>query len=234
MKSKFIFLLLIFFFVKREFFAQSPYFTVGYQIGQLGNGVNSLRNEIEFMNRVTYPNLTSPLKMSPFVSGLNLGLILQDDEDKSFYFFWNWSNNRVVAHGNGTFNNQEMKHSFKYRHNYFNIFGIGYKIKKWIGIGYSPVDLGHLKVLYKNSTIEKAHSYTDYYNVEKGILSDYNIYGSSYYLDFFLKDRLRIRFSYYRSYNGVELRDQEDIRTVKAYNANRFNMSLNYMFKLKD
>jgi len=214
--------------------AQGLYLNVGYQIGNLGKGANSMKNEVFYMNNVKYPGLGEPISYPGFVHGVDVELMAGKLEPKSLYFFWNWSNTHLVAEGSGTdiSTAKEMDIALKYRMNNFTITAFGFRITDWLGIAYSPVDIGRLKVFYKNSIEEGAESYIDYYDVEKGFLSDYTIYGSSYYLDLFLKNRLRARISYYKSWEGIDLRDREDIYTVHYYNADRFHFSLAYMIRL--
>jgi hypothetical protein len=214
--------------------AQGFYLNVGYQIGNLGKGANSLKNEVFYMNNVKYSDLSNPISYPGFVHGIDVELMAGKLEPKSIYFFWNWSNSHVVARGTAIDPalSNEMDIAIKYRINNLTLTTFGFKISDWLGIAYSPIDIGKLKVLYKNSGEEDAHSYIDFYNVEKGILSDYTIYGSTYYLDFFLKKRLRIHLSYYKSWGGIDLRDKEDIETVHYYNADRFHVSLAYMLRL--
>jgi len=214
--------------------AQDLYLNIGYQAGNLGKGANSLKNEVFYMNNVKYPELNDPISYPGFVHGIDIELMLGKLEPETVYFFWNWSNSHLIAKGNGTdqISAQNMDIAMKYRMNNLTLTAFGFKITDWLGIAYSPVDVGKLKVLYKNSGEEGSESYIDFYNVEKGFLSDYTIYGSSYYLDLFLKNRLRARFSYYKSWSGIDLRDREDVTTVHYYNADRFHFSLAYMLRL--
>lgn len=216
--------------------SQENSINLGLQLGNLGNGANSLKNEVYFMNNVRYPNLASPISIPNYLYGFNVEFMHFLRESDRVYFFINWSNLHLTAKGEGVDSktNQEVAFNLKYRHNNLNLIGFGVKPLKWLGIGYSPVDIGKLKVLHKNKiNNEQPSKYDDFYNVEKGLLSDYTIYGSSYYLDFFIK-RLIIRLGYYHSYEGIGLRDMEDILTQHHYNANRFTFSIKYMLKLSN
>lgn len=213
-------------------FAQSSYFNIGFNVGNLGNGANSLKNEITLYNRVKYEGSDNPIEMPSFVRGLNFDFQLGGEDAKSFYVFWNWSNRHVIAKGSGIdpLNLQNVDFSFKYRHNNLNLAAFGFKFTDNFGIAYSPVDIGKLKVFLKTND----GSYDEFYNVDKGLLSSYTMYGSSYYLDFFIKNKINIRLGYYKSWGGVDLRDQEDVLTVHHYNANRFTLAINYKIGLND
>ncbi len=217
-------------------YSQETYFNIGYQIGNLGKGVNNMRNEIAYKNALTYPNLSTPISHLDFVHGLNLEIMRSKMEAKSFYLFWNWSNFHLIAKGKGIdpITNADMDIAMKYRHNKITVTGFGFQINNWFGIGYSPVDIGKLVVYYKNSADPLFEKYEDFYDVEKGFLSDYTIYGSSYYLDFFLKNKLRARVGYYKSWSGINLRDRNEITTQNYYGADRFSLSLSYLLQITD
>ena len=227
---------LLFVFLYTSINSQETYLNFGYQIGNLGKGVNNMRNEIAYQNTLTYPNLTNPINHLDFVHGFNFEILRSPMEAKSFYFFWNWSNFHLIAKGNGVdpVSNSEMDIALKYRHNKISVTGCGFQFNDWFGIGYSPVDIGKLIVYYKNSADPLFQKYKDLYDVEKGFLSDYTIYGSSYYLDFFLKNKLRARVGYYKSWSGIKLRDRNEITTEYYYGADRFSLSLSYLIQIND
>ena len=221
------------FFVVATAHAQDRYLNVGYHFGNLGNGVNSFKNEVYALNSYVLPNVSKSLKYPNFTRGINVEFLMGNLDAKSFYFCWNWSNNHVIASGKGVnATGGGYDYSLKYRHNNFTITTFGYKINNWLGLAYSPVDIGKLKVLYKNSDDPETKKYDEFYNNLNLGFSDYTIYGASYYLDLFLKNRVKARLSYYRSYGGVAFTDKDNILTSHYYNANRLNFNLIYQFNL--
>jgi hypothetical protein len=215
-------------------FSQYADFLAGYGIGTFGRGMNNIENEIYRFNHFKFPGIKSEMNTPSFFHGFDFGLLIRLDDEDRFYFSWDWTNKHMVSSGSGIHTNgKDMDLSLKVRHNNLNICAFGYRFKPWIGVAYSPMDFGNIKVLYKNSAEDGYSSYKDFYNVEKGLLSDYTVYGYSLYLDLFLKDRFRFRVHWYRTYNGVGLRDKDNILKSNHYNPENLSFSLCYMFHKK-
>ncbi|HPI10248.1 MAG TPA: hypothetical protein PLK63_04375 [Catalimonadaceae bacterium] len=215
--------------------AQEYDLLLGYGAGQFGRGVNNFKNEIYRLNHFKYSDLKDPVESPGFFHGVDIGFMARMEEKSRFYYTANWTNKHMVANGSGTDSKSgnSMDISFKIRHNNFSCLAFGYRIKPWLGIAFSPVDFGTVKVFYKNSSDDDFKSYKPFYNVETGILSGYSVYGYSLYLDLILQNRFRVRAAWYRSRGGVSLRDRNDPLVSYHYNPNNISVSLCYMLHLK-
>jgi hypothetical protein len=231
-KSLLIWLILIA--VPFNMLAQEYDLLIGYGLGRFGNGMNNFKSEIYRFSEITYPALKNKMGTPSFFHGLDLGFMARMDESDRFYYTANWTNKHMISNGSGVDPNSgnDMDLSLKVRHNNLSLLGFGFRFKPWLGIAFSPVDFGNIKVLYKNSTEDKYKSYNHFYNVEKGFFSSYRVYGYSFYLDLMLK-RFRFRATWYRGRGGTSLRDRNNITTAYHYNPNNLSFSVCYLIHLK-
>jgi hypothetical protein len=181
--------------------------------------MNEFRNEIHYLNEVTYPNHTEALQAGNWVKGLNIGYQVGADDPREPYFFMNWSNEHVVAKGN--LNNAD--YFLKYRHNNFDIIGLGYRLSEHLGIAICPASIGCIKIFKK----EGEEKYDYFYNVNRGILGSYTTFGGSVHLDFIITNKIWLRTGYYFDYAPVGLRSLD--LAEHAYGASRFSFQLNYL-----
>lgn len=206
------------------------HFGFGYHIGNLGSGTNSYKNEVYYLNHFRFQRFDTPIKNYPFTRGWDVEICIGDLEPNSFYAFWNWRTNSVVATGSGldTINNADIKYKLKYRHYSICLGGFGYKLNKWLGIFYCPVEIGNVKVLEKNSNDQK--KYSNYYNngSSDGFIRSIAFADFCIGADVFIKNNLKLRFSYIKNYNGTTYFDKKDPTRQYYYNANRFNLSLSF------
>lgn len=204
------------------------HFGFGYHIGNMGNGVNSYKNEVYYLNHYRYQKFSEPIKYFHLSKGWDFEICIGDLKPKSFYVFWNWRTNSIVAKGSGldTLTNTDIKYKLKYRHYSLNLGGFGYKVNKWLGVFYSPVEIGNVKVLEKNSTDLKR--YTNYYNKgsSDGFIRTIAFANFSFGADVFIKEKFKLRLSYIKNYNGTTYFNKKDPTIQYYYNANRFNLSL--------
>ena len=162
--------------------------------------------------------------------GWDFEICIGDLEPNSFYAFWNWRTNTVIAKGSGldTTINTDINYKLKYRHYSLSLGGFGYKINKWFGIFYCPVEIGNVKVLEKNSIDKK--KYTNYYNngSSDGLIRSIAFANFCVGIDVFIKEKLKLRLSYIKNYNGTTYFNKKDPTIQYYYNANRFNVSLSF------
>jgi hypothetical protein len=205
-------------------------FFVGYGLSRFGSGMHNFDNEIYRLGNLSYPNLTDKPQNPGMAHGAQVGFGYFMDPEDRFYITWDWTNRHMVAKGGGkqSSSGTSVDYRLKIRHNNFSLATVGFRLKPWIGLAFAPVEIGTLKVLYKNNVEEGFDRYNDYYNVEKGLLSDYTTYGYSVSLDFFLS-KFRLRAQVYRSWNQVGLRSRKDIQIEYKYNATQASLSLAYM-----
>ena len=194
------------------------YVSLGYQIGSFSSGLKNLRNEVYYLNHVTYPNFTEKFEMSNFNHGVEIEFGYFDNK---WYYFGNWNNKHLVISGSGkNQKGQDTEFSIKVRHNNFVTFAVGRKLKPWLGVAFAPANLGTFKVLKKSNDNPETDEWTDFYpNVTKGILSQYTTLGGSLYVDVFLK-RLRLR----GSYNFDYFRHEINVGPGYAYPQNSVNL----------
>lgn len=194
-------------------------FQIGYGFGNWGNSLNEFRNEIHYLNEITYPNHTESLQAGKWVKGVSFGYQVGGDEIAKPYFFMTWNNEHLIARGN--LNNAD--YALKYRHNNFDVCGLGYRLSKHIGVAICPASIGTIKIFKKEGDGE----WNAFYDVRKGLLSNYVTFGGSLHLDYIVTNKIWIRTGYYFDYAPVTLRDAS--LTEHAYGAARFTVQLNYL-----
>lgn len=199
------------------------YISLGYQIGSFSSGMKNLRNEVYYLNHVTYPGFSEKFEMRNFNHGVEIEFGYFDNK---WYYFGNWNNKHLVISGSGkNQKNEDTEFSIKVRHNNFVSFAIGRKLKPWLGIAFAPANLGTLKVLKKSTDNPETDDWTDFYpNVNDGLLSQYTTLGGGLYLDVFLK-RLRLRGSYSFDY----LKHEINIGPSYSYPQNSFNFGAAFL-----
>lgn len=229
--QRFLNIVLLFSFLSapKLYFADT-HFGFGYHIGNLGSGINSYKNEVYYLNHYRFQKFNDPLKYNHFTKGWDFEICIGDLEPNSFYAFWNWRTNTVIAKGSGldTTINTDINYKLKYRHYSLSLGGFGYKINKWFGIFYCPVEIGNVKVLEKNSIDKK--KYTNYYNngSSDGLIRSIAFANFCVGIDVFIKEKLKLRLSYIKNYNGTTYFNKKDPTIQYYYNANRFNVSLSF------
>lgn len=203
-------------------------FHLGYGLGRFGNGMNNLQSEIYRLNYLKSGRLASPGEIPNLGHGFRVGLGYYMKPEDRFYFTFEWTNLHLVVSGKGpSTGGSNTEYSVKARFNNLNLVAMGYRVKPWLGIAVSPVDIGACKILIKDpENPEIGKNYQDFYNVEKGLLSDYTVYGSSVFADWFLHRKLRLRAQWYAAWAPVTLRSKNDITTEFSYRPSNLSLSL--------
>jgi hypothetical protein len=197
---------------------------LGYGIGSIGSGVHELENEIAYFNWITHPDISNPVNLKPITQGITLEYMLGDKEAKSIYVVWYWTNRHVKATGSGTdsLTQQAYSKSYLYRHNSFSCGGLGIQLTDKIGIMYSPVEIGTIRIKQKDGDTR----FEDLYPNTIGFFNNLT-YGSTYAIDLTLHDHFYARMGYYgswapTSYIGTDLISHN-------FNASRFFLNLTFM-----
>lgn len=202
------------------------YIVPGYGFAYHTRGLENLQSTFYSLNQSTFKSSQDQLKFSPYSKGLSFELYFGKYESKSLYGFILWENRNAKFSATDASN---TTFKLKHRINNLSLFAFGYRFNKHLGIAISPVDIGNLKILSKTG----ADSYDDHYNVEKGLLSDYTIYGSSVHIDAYLTENIRLRVSGYACRNYIHLTRKNDPLTSDEYGSNRISVSFAYLIPMK-
>jgi len=206
---------------------------LGYNGAVFGNVAN-MRNEAFYLNNYTYKNLENPFKFNNFFQGAQIELIVGEREAKQPFYFWSWTNQFNYMGGSGMYNNADFKMTLSYRFNNFTFMGFGYYLTDKFAVSISPATIGLFKVFYKSTLESDPKEKKEYHNVDKGIISSYNSYGSALYLDYYIHKNLRFRIQGYYDWFGVQLRDRTNITFVYNYRASSISASLAFVISKRD
>jgi len=212
--------------------AQEYRVNVGFGMGDIGPGLNAFKEEINYHNKILYPNSLRPIDTPLAVRGISVDFMVGSLQPNSLYFFWNWNNKHVVTDGvlTNPDTGKTFRIAFKYRHNTMNLGAIGYRFKGNFSLAFSPFDVGYLKVFSKRSP----KKYAEIYDVDNHILSDHFTFGCSAYLEYVLFKQVNIRAGYYYTYSDKVFYDKENPTRKLIYTPSQFSVTVQYMLALTE
>ncbi len=170
---------------------------------------------------VTYPDFTEKFEYGNFSHGV--GFEIGGFTRNKMHVFTGWENKHMGTHGSGSYVKDGRTYEgdiyMKVRHNIFHTVGFGYKASKSFCFGFSPMDIGSFKVLFKDKKGEMPDEWQNYHGEENKLLSQHMTLGVTFYTDFWVGKAVRLRASYYPEY----FRNDLGIPTY-VYMPNAFNL----------
>lgn len=211
------------------------YFAIGYKGGAFTTGLPNMRNTLYEYNNNRFPDFDNKFNFHNIPHGLDLELGLGGNK---FFYFLNLSSMKIVSRGSGmepSVSTEKIDVKFKMRLNQFGFFNFGYHLNNHFDVAISILDIGSFKILYKSNVdahisygnkIFSPNKWLDLYDVNKGLLSSYTCYGTTFYLTYNTTKNIRLRIAYYKDWFGENM-------TGYRYLASNVNATVSYRINKK-